>query len=254
MRYLVIAYIICCVQFATAQIRIIPRDKVLETANPMMVQSPLRITTDSVNFGTIDEMSGVWQGRTELVNTGDDTIALTQIKSTCGCLRAEVPQRFVLPKSKIELNLRYYPRGHAGNVFQRVFIYTNYSQSQPSAILQLRGVVTASADRSDDYPYARGVLRLRQEQITLGATAEVQRIACMNGGSIELEPKVDTMLLPQGVKVYFEPAKLAPKGEGDMVIKYLPQSGEGGINGGKIYIKGVGVPPRQSCIEIEIKK
>lgn len=249
---LIVVFLFAVMQNISAQIRIIPQER-LDAATPKVTNSPLQFEPCEVDFGTIEEMSGAWQGSAKLVNRGADTIAITHIKSTCGCLKAEVQKRVLAPKESVAVVLKYYPRGHAGRVSQRVLVYTNYSTERPSSLLQLRGLVTASADRSDDYPYSRGVLRLRQEKVHLkGNVAEVQRIACMNGGSVKLQPTVDAMFLPQGVQVRFEPAELASGQEGDMVVEYAPQSGATAINGFKIYIKGLNLPPRQSAVEVVV--
>lgn len=246
---------LCAVHLSSAQIQIIPREKILEAAELKSVESALRLVNDKVDFGTIAEMSGVWQGSAMLVNGGIDTIVITRLKTTCGCLKVEVQKKILAPKEQTALSLKYYPRGHAGRVMQRVFVYTNVSDTNPSAIVQLNGIVTASADRSDDYPYVRGVLRLRQESVRfVGAGRQVARIAVMNGGSTELRPSVDTNFLPKGVKVRFEPATLASKQEGDMVVEYIPQGTENGRRNFKIYITGLNLPPRQSSIEVTAER
>ena len=238
---------LCAVQLVSAQIRIIPREKVLDAAEPKLAPSALRFAPQSVDFATIDEMSGVWQGSAKLVNEGSDTVVMAMVKTTCGCLKAELAKRLLAPKEEVAVHLKYYPRGHAGDVMQRVFLYTTTSNN-PVAVLRLTGKVTASADRSDDYPYSRGVLRLRQEQVRVQG-GEVLRVACMNGGSTTIRPMADSLLLTKGLKVRFEPSTLAPKQEGYMVVgvspKIAPQSA-------KIYLKGVGVPPRQSVVEVLI--
>lgn len=247
------AMMLCVVQMITAQIRIIPQEKLREV-ELKAVASALQFAPEKVDFGTIDELSEPWQGNARLVNGGGDTLAITRINSTCGCLRVEVAKRTLAPKESIEVSLKYYPRGHAGRVSQRVLIYTSLSDDQPSAMLELRGVVTASADRSDDYPYSRGALRLRQEGVRFdGRVKQVERIACMNGGVTELRPEVDKMFLPSGVRGYFEPATLASKQEGSLVLEYLPTANTGVKEGTVAYIKGLGVPPRQSSIKIEFE-
>lgn len=253
MRGVVAVVMLCAAQLMSAQIRIIPQEKLLEAANPKTVASQLRFVADKVDFGTIDEMSGVWQGSATLTNEGGETIAITRVKSTCGCLKAEMPKRALAPKESMKVVLKYYPRGHAGVVRQRVFLYTEASEEHPSAVLEVRGVVTASADRSDDYPYSRGVLRLRQDTVRLSGEREVLRVAFMNGGSVELNLSVDTNFLPEGVKVRFEPSKVAPKGEGEMVVEYTPTSAKLQTNLGKIFIRGLNLPPRQCAIDV-IKK
>ncbi len=256
MRGVIVTMMLCAVQLLSAQVRIIPTEKLLEVSEPKVANTPLKFAADVVDFGTIDEMSGVWQGSATLVNTGAEPIAITSFKSTCGCLQVSLPKRVVAPNGSLEVALKYYPRGHAGRVSQRVLVYSNHSDDAPSAILQLRGNVTASADRSDDYPYSRGVLRLRQEQIKFdGEIRQVLRIACMNGGSTELHPKVDTLLTSKVLRVRFEPAKLAPKQEGYMIVEYRPTDVSKGESNQKIYLRLPGVAPRESVVEvITIKK
>ena len=248
------AILLCAAQLLSAQIRIIPQEKLLEASEIKTAEnSPLRFVTEEVTFGTIDEMSRVWQGSAKLRNLGADTLVLTQIKSTCGCLKADVSKRILAPSEEVAVALKYYPRGHAGRVRQRVLIYSNCSADKPSAVLSLTGLVTASEDRSDDYPYTRGVLRLRQDTVRLSGEREVQRIAIMNGGSAEVVLEVDSNFLPKGLSVHFEPSRIAPKGQGWMVVKYDPMIGELPKDGAKIYVKGLNLPPRQSAIDVVLK-
>lgn len=255
MRGFIVVMMLCAVHLLSAQIRIISQDKLLDVAEPKAAEnSPLRFVADEVSFGTIDEMSGVWQGSAVLVNAGEETVAITQIKTTCGCLKAELPKRVLAPKERMTVALKYYPRGHAGRVRQRVLLYTNLSSEKPSTVLTLSGLVTASEDRSDDYPYTRGVLRLRQDKVVFeGSGRQVQRIAFMNGGSTELKLEVDANLLPKGVSVRFEPATVAPKGQGDIVVEYNPTDVLHSAGIGKIYFKGLNLPPRQSSIDVILK-
>lgn len=254
MRGVAVVMMLCSVQLLSAQIRTIPQDRLLEVAELKSIECSLQFTPSSVDFGTIDEMAAAWQGNVQLQNLGTDTLVVTQVKTTCGCLKVEIAKRVIAPNERLGVNLKYYPRGHAGRVKQRVLIYTNRSSERPSAVLTLTGLVTASEDRRDDYPYTRGVLRLRQDTVRLSGVREVQRIAIMNGGSAELVLSADASFLPKGVSVRFEPAKIAPKGEGDMVVEYNPTTESNPTNFGKIYIKGLNLPPRQSVIEVVIKK
>ena len=253
MREVIVAIMLCAAQLLSAQIRIIPQEKLLAAEPKAAENSSLQFATEEVNFGTIDEMSGVWQGSAVATNIGTEPISITQIKSTCGCLKAEMPKRVLAPKESVKVALKYYPRGHAGRVLQRVLLYANGATEQPSAILRLRGVVTASADRSDDYPYSRGVLRLRQDTVRLSGEREVLRLAFMNGGSTELKLAVNANLLPKGMKVRFEPSEVAPKGEGEMVVEYVPTTEKSPAVFGKIYIEGLNLPPRQSVIDVILK-
>ena len=253
MRVFIVVVMLCAVQLLSAQIRIISQNKLLEADPKTVANSSLQFVSEEVNFGTIDEMSGVWQGGAKLRNSGADTLVVTQIKSTCGCLKAELAKRVIAPKEEVAVTLKYYPRGHAGRVRQRVLLYTSLSSEKPSTVLTLTGLVTASEDKSFYYPYTRGVLRLRQDTVRLSGEREVQRIAIMNGGSAELKLEVDANLLPKGVKVRFEPSRVAPKGQGEMVVEYEPTTETTPAKLGKIYIKGLNLPPRQSAIDVILK-
>jgi hypothetical protein len=255
MRGVIAVVMLCAAQLLSAQIRIIPQAKLLEAEPKAIENSSLRFATDEVSFGTIDEMSGVWQGSAILTNSGSEPITITQVRSTCGCLKAELPKRVLASKESIKVALKYYPRGHAGRVLQRVLLYANGVTEQPSAILRLRGMVTASADRSDDYPYTRGVLRLRQERVVLESEGrQILRIACMNGGSLELHPKVDTLLTSKELRVHFEPQILAPKQEGYMIVELSTSEVKEVAENLKIYLKLPNISPRQGVVDVVVGK
>lgn len=254
MRRLFLVLMLSVVLSASAQIRIIPSEKLLEAANLQVAKSSLRFNAEMVDFGTIDEMSGVWNGSVKLRNVGPDTTLITRVKTTCGCLRADVEKRVLAPQEEISVHLKYYPRGHAGQITQRLFLYTAISDEKPSAILQLRGKVVASADRSDDYPHVRGVLRLRQDTVRLsGGEREILRVACMNGGSATLRPAVDTIFTDRRISVRFVPEILLPKQEGSMEVIFNPDGREEVGTSLKIYLKGVGATPRNSIVEAIIE-
>lgn len=246
-------------QVAVAQLRIIPEEQLRAVANPKMATTDICFLPTKVSFGEIDEMSGVWQGRAQIVNRSADTVVITRLQSTCGCFKATPSERVLAPQKGVEVLLKYYPRGHAGEVAQRVFVYTTLSEHQPSAVLHLEGLVVASSDRSDDYPYMRGPLRLRQEAVRFNRTRrEGLRIACMNGGDAELRLSINAMFRPKGLNAYFSPAVLAPKQEGYIIIEYNPEemdfervkSLDGAL---KLYIDGIELPMRQRAIEVVIE-
>ena len=60
--------LLCAVQFVSAQIRIIPQDAVRKATDIEVAESTLHFVPQSVDFGTIDEMSGVWHGGAKLRN------------------------------------------------------------------------------------------------------------------------------------------------------------------------------------------
>ena len=115
-------------------------------------------------------------------------------------------------------------------------------------------IIVTSSETDFDQITALCVPFARTRVVLGGKEREVVRIACMNGGSTILKPAVDSRFLPKCVSVRFEPAELAPKQEGDMVVEYTPQGANEGTRSVKLYINGLNVAPRESTIEIVIGK
>jgi hypothetical protein len=154
--------------------------------------------------------------------------------------------------------LTYDPRGHAGEVAQRIFVYTNRSGERPAVVLTVRGRVRAAADPSGRYPHARGTLLLRQTWVRFsGEGAQTERIACMNGGAKPLTIKVDTLLTSRELTVHTEPEVLESGAVGDLVITYTPtakqpakQPSAPRMMRPRLFLSGVEVAPRERAIEV----
>lgn len=271
-------------QVSFAQIRLIPKSRLDSVANPRVVGEGKMAFKQgvTVDFGRLGEDAEPWQQVVEWQNRDTKPIVITHIKSSCSCLRSEVERRSVGAGKSDKFRITYYPKGHPGAVNQRLFIYTNLSADQPTAILNVRGVVTPSADHRADYGFHRGALLMRQDTIYAErGKAIVVRIACMNSSDKQLRLTADTLLSSRGVKMWTEPNVLAAGAEGDMVISVgadaspMPQGFKGrGLtdfakrapNGSaavqksqqaeelNLYIKGLSLPPRDSRVVIRYKE
>lgn len=235
----------------SAQMVLIPQ-QVRDSVNMQMTvaESPL-VASDSgkVAMGTVSEDGGVWSGVVTLQNKGDKPLVITRITTTCGCLQAEPESQVLAAGESGKLELRFNPRSRIGAVSQRVMIYSSLSDSKPTAIVEVTGVVRAGTDRTSDYPYPHGALMLRSEKVTVEGRGVV-RVACYNSGDKPLTISADPLLSPAGVSVTTEPMPLAPKSEGDLVIRFEREMDD---RDNALYLKGVGVTPRERRIEL-IKK
>ena len=186
MRLLVVAIsIMAMMTTAHAQIRIIPRAKIDSARNVATTDVGMRFVGGAtLNFGTIAEDSGAWHGEIEWRNVGEKPITITRISTSCGCLKAE--SETIEPTARgrrNKLQITYFPRGHAGEVSQRIFIYTDRSGQRPAAVVTLCGRVRATADRSGDYAESCGALLLGRKWVRFeNEGVQTERIACMNGG------------------------------------------------------------------------
>ena len=235
-----------------AQIRIISREDIERVANPSTVDSRAMVIEggNAVSFGRIDEQGGAWECRVAWQNQGDKPLVVMRTSSSCSCLKVEAERNAVKPSEKGYITLRYYPQGHPGEVSQRVMIYTNLSDKQPTAIITVSGVVTPSTDHRGDYPQILGPLLLRRDTVR-ARQGEEARIACMNGGEDTLRLSADTLLSPQGIKAYTEPRELNAGEEGDLVIT-LPERLN--FKSVQLYLQGLNVAPRERRVVIMVEE
>lgn len=252
---LVLAAIIACGS-ASAQIKLISREKLDSVANPRTVEGAKMLFEGgaTISFGTISEDADKWEKTLVWRNGGDETLVVTRVTTTCSCLQAVAEKGAVKRGGKSVIRLIYHPKGHPGKVEQRVFIYTNLSQSKPTAILTLKGEVTPSADHSDDYPYHRGELRLRCDTVHLkGDRVQTERIACLNSGSRVMRLVADSMLSSRGLTLRTEPEVLVAGEEGDLLVTYTPEKDAARPLWLKLYIKGLALPLREREIYIKFE-
>ena len=238
---------------AEAQIRLIPQKKIDSARNVATADVGMRfVAGTTVDFGEIAEEGGAWQGSAEWQNDSDKPLTITRVTTSCGCLKAEAVQTSVAKGERGELRLIYYPQGHAGEVAQRIFIYTDRSAREPAAVLMLCGRVRAAVDPSGRYPHSRGALLLRQTWVRFtGEGEQTARIACLNSGGKSLKIKTDTLLSSRGVSVRTEPETLAAGEAGDLVISYTPSMRpKAGAQRPRLFLDGLGVAPRERAIEL----
>lgn len=241
-----------CPHPTRAQIRIIPRETLEEAHNPSTIEGEhlLFESGTRLSFGTISEDLPAWRGQLHWQSKRGERVTITRIKTSCGCLVAKWDRREAIDSEGGTIEVEYRPKGHAGEVLQRLFIYTTLSETTPTAIVQVVGTVTHSADRTEDYPHSAGTLRLRTKEITLPREGGQMRVAVMNGGSTPLAVTHDGKMCVGDVRAYTEPRVLQSGQEGDLVIERSDDS-----NGAVIlYIAGVNAPPRERKIEIRIEK
>ncbi len=238
-----------------AQIRIIPQATRDSVTNPLLLaDSPMLLANDgAVDFGTLSEEAEPWQGSLRWRNVGREPLLITRITSSCGCLQADAERRPVQPEEEAVVRLTYRPKGHPGTVYQRLFVYTNRSNSRPTAILTLRGVVTPSKALAANYPCAMGPLRLRTTEVQLGTGEREVRIACRNVGEKPLCVRLDTLLSPRGWQLESEPRILQAGEEGDVVIRRTTLREGDTLRLHRLVVGGLHLPPRARTVTLHTK-
>lgn len=239
---------------ALAQIRIIPREKRDSVANPASLQSADMHFPQggTIDFGSVAEDGGVQSRVVKWNNKGSEAITITRIATSCSCLRCDYKRGVVWSGESGEISISYNPEGRIGSMRHRLFVYTNRSDQMPTAILDVKGTVAASANRAGDYRYSVGELLLRQREIRIDdLTADEQRvsIACMNGSKSALTPRLDTLLSSKGFTLRCTPQTLKPGEEGDLTIGYRAEENHRRMPL-RLFIENNKVAPRDREIKI----
>lgn len=235
---------------ASAQMRIISREKVDAVSNP-------RLSADSASLAfqtkhivaepmTEDDAPETFIYRFE--NVGDKEVKIVRLVSTCSCAAAICPVKSVAPGASAEISVKYYPKGHPGRFERKVFVYTQEG-NDPAAVLRLSVDVESGSDHSTQWPVQMGGIRLRRTEVTFtqGRKA-VETISFINLTGKTLKLECETMFLPQCFAFSSEPVDNGA--EGKITITYDPAR-PGVRDNVKLILKGLGLPPSQSSITIK---
>ena len=237
---------------ASAQMRIISRDKVDEVSNPTLSSDSASLVFDTTNITAepMNEDDAPKNFVYTFKNTGKETIEILRLVSTCSCATATCSVKSVAPGASAKINVRYNPKGHPGRFERKVFVYTQ-DGNNPAAILKLSVDVSNGSDYSTLWPVQMGGIRMRTTEVTFtqGKKAvETINFINLSGKSLKLE--CETMFLPACLS--FSSELVENGNEGVIQITYDPTK-PGARESLKLILKGLGLPPSQSSITIRIK-
>lgn len=237
---------------ASAQMRIISREKVDAVSNPRLSADSASVAFD-VRHIIADQMTEDDAPKTFIYNfknIGVKTLNIHRLVSTCSCASATCTVSSLAPGESAQINVRYNPKGHPGKFERRVFLYTQEGNN-PAAILRLSVDVTSGQDHSIQWPVQMGGIRLRVADVsfTQGQKA-VETINFLNLTGKPLKLECEEMFLPQCISFSSEP--VADGAEGVMTVTYDPTK-PGARDNMKLILKGLGLPPSKSTINIRIK-
>ncbi len=226
-------------------------------AHPQRADGAEMLEFDSctLSLGEISEDCGSVQGSFSFVNHSPEAIVLLRATASCSCVVVDYPKEPIESGARARVDFRYYPKGYAGAINRRILLYTSLSEQLPSALLQIEGYTTPSADVSSRYPYPMGQLKLRQAGVTFRGgdpRAQVERIAAINDGTTPLRLRV-MQPLPAGLSFTTDP-EVIPAGEsGDLVIAFDPSRWSELVASYPIIIDGLSVAPSRRTIYVKFE-
>ena len=237
---------------AKAQMKILPREKIDNVANP-------RLSLDSAAF-RFDTRHIVAEPMTEddapstyifkFENAGDRTLNIDRLVSTCSCASASIDKKEVKPGERAEITVRYNPKGHPGRFERRIFVYAS-GVNDPAAVLKLTVNVENGKDLSGVWPVQMGPIRLRRSSVEfVRGRKAVEKLRFINLSGKPLKLQCEETFLPECLG--FAADMVEDGQEGEIVISYDP-SKPGAREQMKVILKGLGLPPTKATITVNIK-
>jgi len=119
------------------------------------------------DFGTFHESEGKKSCAFVFTNSGDSSIVVLRVQSTCGCTVANYPTRAIAPGEKDSITATFTPTGRPGPFEKDVWVYTNTSPNRTR--LTIKGVVVGSPESVSRYfPVSAGALQFTTLSMAAG--------------------------------------------------------------------------------------
>lgn len=240
-----------------AQIRTVPRSLLDSLDNPVTTagSEAMHFERQCIDVGHILEEEPPRSFTFRWQNRGERTLSVTRVQTTCGCARPAFGKSPVPVNAWSEISVTYNPKGHSGVFHRKIFVYTQLSNTQPTAVLELKGeVIPAGIATAGAYPFAMGNLRLKQQCIRFdGTCARIERIECLNSSGQSVRITANRQLLPPGIEVVCEPEEIAPGATADIVVRFDP-AGRRTTSHSRcaVLLEGIAIPPGQRTLYIGI--
>ncbi|MCP5052730.1 MAG: DUF1573 domain-containing protein [bacterium] len=179
--------------------------------------SQIKFESDEVSFGDI-ESGKVMDVEFKFENTGDETLVIKNISTSCGCTAPKLEQKEYKPGEKGVLPVKFFSRGYNGKVVKSITVSTNDLKT-PYTRLKISGNVTlkdfAALELASD--------KINFKEVVMGQSYR-EKVKLKNTGSIDLRI-IDVTHSPDVYPV-FSKKVLKPEEEAEVEIVFNPmQSG-----------------------------
>ncbi|HZL09792.1 MAG TPA: DUF1573 domain-containing protein [Prolixibacteraceae bacterium] len=173
------------------------------------------------NFGTFKEELGAQTVSFNFKNEGTVPLILNNVQASCGCTTPEWTREPIAPGAKGVIKVSYDPRNRPG-VFNKT-IRVSSNAENPDVVLSISGEVSPRARTiEEDYPNEIGSLRAKTNHVAFPQIKdnEIKKdsVEIINNSDQPVELSFKTP--PPHLTAVFNPAKLAPKQKGYIVVTF----------------------------------
>ncbi len=173
------------------------------------------------DFGEILESEGKVTHRFMFVNTGDDDVAIVNVRPSCGCSVSDYPRRAIAPGDTAVITATFNPVARVGDFSVFFTVLTNCAPQR--TVLELCGRVKANEMTvNEQYPVAVGSLKLNAGSVPFGDITEgydpIATIEAYNDSDVPMKFYVDGV--PEYVEVSPRQDVVAPRGTCYIRVKF----------------------------------
>ena len=252
-RYIALAMVFVAVEAGAQERRVLTREELDALVNPTLSEiavGAIVAEPTTRNMGEVADSDKV-NGYFTLRNTTNEAIEITEIRSSCSCLKVTTHITRIEAGESVTLRAEFNPSGRNGGFSIPILLYTPLDSKHPTARLTVEGSVIAT-DEWSHLPERMGTLRLSRKSVTFDRNTRTERIAVVNVGerpiSLSAQPTIE------GITLRTEPKLLQPNAEGDIVITYSPTAEPMRDIETAIIVEGCGqARPSERMIKITIK-
>ena len=252
-RYIAVALVLLAVEAGAQERKILSRAELDALVNPTLSEVAVgAIVAEPAtrNMGEVADSDKV-NGYFTLRNTTTEAIEITEIRSSCSCLKVVTPITRIEAGESVTLRAEFNPSGRNGGFSIPILLYTPLDSKHPTVRLTVEGSVIAT-DEWSHLPERIGTLRLSRKSVTFDRDTRTERIAVVNVG--ENPVTLSAKPTAEGITLHTEPELLQPNAEGDIVITYSPTAEPMRDIETAIIVEGCGqARPTERMIKITIK-
>lgn len=244
---------------AGAQIRIVKPSVLDSIAAPKLAPGAeaMRFEATTVGTGSIneDDAPSVYDYRFR--NEGREPLAVISLRTSCGCATAEAVPKTVEAGAEGVIRVTYRPKGHPGRFMRKVFVFTQLSETQPTAVLTLNADVAPGSDRSTEFRYSMGSLLLKRNTLTFTrGKSGSESIEVYNASDRVMTIGCRQQMLPGFLSFSCTPAQIEPGGRGDITVGYDDGAYPEGRDGMTVplALTGTGQSVLQSIVKVIVEE
>ena len=252
-RYIAVAFVLLAVEAGAQERKVLSREELDALVNPTLSEVAVGAIVAEPTTRNMGEVADSERVNTYFVlrNTTTEAIEITELRSSCSCLKVVTPITRIGAGESVTLRAEFNPTGRNGGFSIPILLYTPLDTKHPTLRLTVEGSVVAT-DEWSHLPQHMGTLRMSRKSVIFTPDTRTERIAVVNVGEQPLT--ISAKPTAEGITLRTEPELLQPNEEGDIVITYSPTQEDIRDIETAIIVEGCGTArPSERMIKITIK-